>query len=355
MSDTMSDTSIGPLLEGIGALLVPFARIYLGPSAAIIEKNERDVSAGQRRLLLFAMHKLVVEAGTLPAPGAAYAPHDGAFVVDAEGRAPALDLRYVLAALRAFSAWADTGPTDPAATKIDTANTSSTATAAAPISSRTLRMSARTTAASPSMRGPARTVVPTRTGGCGCRGGASSYASPYGSSFTTAATPATTRARRTRVRDASCVDPKPQCDCGGTCGGRGCGCAGQTSCTDCLPRGASAGDLCGCTCGTCTPPPPEECTPWTPSCATRNRLRACLKDILCELLACVENFLCPGGVFGNPSQQAYADFVKCLTDLLCKLLRCIREAICPPPKPPQISCPPPIDCLPCSYAVEDPR
>jgi hypothetical protein len=323
-----------------------------------------DVAEAERRVLSLAFNKLVIEAGALPAPGTAYEPHTTAFSIDAAtGMGTALDLRFVLAALRGLTAWAGAGPmpapaTATAATAAAPApatamSTSAAMTWTAPASARDLRMAARVrgytataasaTALATPLAAPAMaSVIARRPGGCGCRGGTAVSSSP------------STRPRRPS-RTPDCRDPKPHCDCGGTCGGRGCGCSGTASCTDCIPRGASAGERCGCTCGTCVPPP-ESCTPWTPSCATRNRLRACLKDILCELLLCIEQALCKDGRLDPDAVKLWrVNLARCFADLFCRALRCIREALCPPP----VACPPALppvdDCIPCSYAVEDPR
>ncbi len=352
---------LGDTLFSIGSLVMPFVRMYLGPSAAIIERGEREPLAAERRLMLFAVHKLVIEAGTLPAPGTAYEPHEAAFNVDDKGQAAALDLRYLLAAARALSAWASAepaAPPDPAPTAADSATVLKTTQPStyAPMSARSLRMNARAAsygAESPAMSHAASANLATasRSGGCGCRGGAASYGSAKPNVRTTS------KRRRTAP---GCTDPKPRCDCAGSCGGRGCGCSGKDSCIDCIPRGSPAADGCApsCACGTCKPPEPEKCTPWTPSCETRNRLRACLKDVLCDLLKCVEHYLCPdrsAHLEKNWALKRQAEFYLCLREILCKLLRCVREAICPAPVAPALPCPPPMDCLPCSYAVEDPR
>ncbi len=343
MSGSTEDGTIAGMLAGIGQLVLPFARIYVGPAAKTIEHDQRDAARGERRLLMVAMHKLIVEAGTLPSPETAYAPHDGVFVLDEKGSAPALDLRYLLAALRALAAWASAGPAnDTVEANTKQAETTSKLEAEAQPSARALRSAARA-------RGYASTAAASATarrGGCGCRG-ARTYSTTVSMS-SSYSTSASSSRRATPRRRVDCEDPKPRCDCGGTCGGSGCGCAGTESCVDCIPRGAHADDLCASAC-TC-PPQPEECTPWTPSCETRNRLRACLKDVLCELLACLEQYLCDAT--SDPVTRR-AELERCLVDLLCKLLRCIREALCPPPKSLQLPSPPPVDCLPCSYAVEE--
>ncbi|WP_437322170.1 hypothetical protein [Sorangium sp. So ce394] len=348
--------ALGDVIAGAIDAMMPLLRMYVGPVAQIVEEREEDSDELRGRLLLLALHKFIVEAGNLPPPTASYEPHKGAFSLDSSGRAPALDLQHVLAALRALALWAAAGPAPAAAAPsapADPARAPSllaapASTAAAPVmSARAMRMSAqassyargaahassyaRGAATSPASQRPApgaAASVRRGSSGCGCRGGSS-----YGSTYT-AASMASRRAvpgARPRRAAGGC-DPMPRCDCGGACGGHGCGCA--------------------------APPPapaPEACTPWTPSCEARNRLRACLKDILCDLLRCVEEFICPGGVFATtPVSARREQLERCVADLLCKLLRCFREGLCPPPPQPELPCPGP-DVLPCSYAVEDPR
>jgi hypothetical protein len=360
--------AIAEALSDAARVLVPMARMYLGPAVAVVLRDQPGHTTGDlgevdRQILMLAFNKLVIEAGALPAPGKPYEPHTTTFSIDATTRmGNALDLGYVLAALRGLTAWAGAGPTTTAAAALTAASADTTATASSmamnstwtpPASARDLRMAARARGYAPAsavvVTGSATAVSPARTpvgrsGGCGCRAG-----TPVSSR------PSTRRpVSRRPSREPDCRDPKPRCDCGGTCGGRGCGCSGTASCTDCIPRGVPANEHC--TCGTCPPRPPEACTPWTPSCETRNRLRVCLKDILCELLLCIEQALCKDGRLDpNALRQWRQHLIKCFADLFCRLLRCIREALCPPPVDCKPALPPVNDCIPCSYAVEDPR
>jgi hypothetical protein len=375
---------LGEILEGFADFLMPFVRMYLGPAAVIIENGPPDPDR-TGKLMLLAVHKFTVEAGTLPAPCTPYEPHAGAFSVDENGRAPALPLPYVLAALRSLASWAAAGPATIAAcprpagepttsegpprgggqppafarfaapaspTPASPAPRSAAAppraayAAYAPVSARALRMSARASGYAAAAPAAARTahashaahaahasagngtgtaLVRRSAGGCGCRGAGARASSTISSASRPSA--------RTVPSYASSSAPSSRhgCDCAGACGGRGCGCSAPA-----------------------TPPAPEACTPWSPSCEMRNRLRACLKDILCDLLRCIEEFICPGGSFGTtPLATRRAELVRCIADLLCRLLRCVREALCPPPPEPERPCPIP-DALPCSYAVEDP-
>lgn len=297
-----------PLADALD-LAMPLILMYLGPIP--IESGGKE---DHGRLALLALHKLIVEAGTLAPPSAAYEPHDGKFEVDPKGNAAALDLRHALAALRSFAAWAAAGPAPAPAVPADLRSAASRVASSTPMTARALRMTARTTgyasaAAAPRARKPAG-------GGCGCSSGAS----------------------------------KGGCGCGGSCGGRDCGCAGG------IPRAAPPADLCvrpdsG------QPPPPEKCTPWSLSCEARNRIRACLRDLACDLMKCVEDFLCART--GTTAAQRRTIFSQCITDLLCRTLACVREALCPPPRPPALPPGRPFeDCSftwPCSYAVEDLR
>jgi len=349
------DPTVEETLAAAARLVAPFARMYLGPSLAAI--GDGQAQASDARVLQFAFSKLVLEAGTLPLPSTDYAPHATKFTIDERGYAPALDLPFVLGALRATAAWAAAPPRAPATTAGAVSNANN-ATSAPAMSARELRSAARVRSyaavapETPAMASAPSPRAPVRTGGCGCRKGSTSIvrAAAASSSLSYVATSSAARRRAAvgamKGTTPDCGQPS-YCACGGTCGGTGCGCAGTSSCTDCIPRGSSAGDLC--TCGCCTPP--EDCTPWTPSCATRNRLRDCVKTIICDLLECVETVVCAATLGAAAAREARANFSRCLLALICKLMRCLREAICPPPCTPN-QLPVPNDCIPCDFAVE---
>ncbi|HLU64683.1 MAG TPA: hypothetical protein VKZ63_00315 [Kofleriaceae bacterium] len=311
--------ALGEIVTGAARMLVPLARMYLGPAAASVGQE-----GGDGRVLMLAFNKLLIEAGTLPAPGTEYEPHKTAFTIDERtGMGNAVDLPYLLGGLRALSMWASAPPPPPASRQgaaLERSAEEVRASAGAPLSARELRAAARVRsyrAAAPeaALRPPPARPAPslarpaTRRGGCGCAG-------------------------------EPVAPPAP----------RRCGCFGTQSCADCIPRTAPAADPCAC--GTCAPRPPEACTPWVPSCEARNRLRECLRDILCELMTCVEQALCRNGSIDPAWRQ---NLERCLIELFCRLLRCVREALCPPPVDCTPELPAPIDCIPCSYAVEEPR
>ncbi|MEO8550346.1 MAG: hypothetical protein ABI678_10240 [Kofleriaceae bacterium] len=349
--DETPDQSIEEILNAAAALVVPFARMYLGPSLGAIDREQK---ASDGIILQYAFSKAVLEAGRLPTTSSPYEPHTQMFSIDERGYAPALDLPFVLGALRATSGWLAASPTRTLSTSsADTSNAPAPA-GGPPMSARELRSAARVrsyAAVAPENTSMASAPVtasraPVRTSGCGCRGGSSAYgARPAAASvFTRAVSSAASKRAAARNRTNDCGQPTCGCGCGTS---TGCGCTGTSSCVDCIPRGASAGDLCAC--GGCKPPS-QDCTPWTPSCETRNRLRDCLKVLVCDLLECIEVVICAAQLGGEAARLARLNFRRCLAALICKLMRCLREAICPPPCVPQL--PVPNDCVPCDFAVE---
>ncbi len=302
---------IGELVTGARHLLVPLARMYLGSDASPVRSEySADGSVkdakGEDRLLQLALHKLIIEAGSLPAPGTTYQPHSTTFAVDPKtGQGIAFELSHVLLGFRAFSAWASAPPAGAVvAAPIGTdAQPRSAVTAARADASATDTLSTRDLRYSRSSSSSSSTSAPTaRSGaatGCGCgqKGGGS---------------------------------PRPAANR--------------------PPTSSTSGSRCECE--RCEPAPPQACKPWVPSCEMRNRLRDCLKEIVCDLLLCLEGVLCaPPGLSRDPRQE----LAQCLRDVFCKIFRCVREAICPAPVPCPKPLPPISNCLPCGYAVEDPR
>src|SRR5690606_18740131 len=91
--------ALGEIVTGAARMLVPLARMYLGPAAASVGQE-----GGDGRVLMLAFNKLLIEAGTLPAPGTEYEPHKTAFTIDERtGMGNAVDLPYLLGGLRALS------------------------------------------------------------------------------------------------------------------------------------------------------------------------------------------------------------------------------------------------------------
>jgi hypothetical protein len=110
------------------------------------------------------------------------------------------------------------------------------------------------------------------------------------------------------------------------------------------------------------------CPTFAISCETKQALRDCAKTALCDLLRCVSEALCPDGQFnldryktpapvvddnGNPTtppapHSLQTDLLNCLGQAACSFMHCVPEALCPAP----CDAPAPVDCLPCSYAVE---
>jgi hypothetical protein len=157
------------------------------------------------------------------------------------------------------------------------------------------------------------------TGGCGC-GGKSSVSSSTSSGG---------------------------CGCGGGCGG------GSTNpnpqpvpCYDPCGGGLVATpptETCGCAACQAQPPATTDCPPVvTISCDTRQHLRDCVKQLVCDLIEYIETKLCANSQPGTPLA------------ILCNFLHCVREAICPEPVPVALPPGPAMPCLPCSYAVEIP-
>lgn len=115
----------------------------------------------------------------------------------------------------------------------------------------------------------------------------------------------------------------------------GCGCGGR----------AAAPPTGGCGCAACQAQPvtTTECPPVvTISCETRQRLRDCIKQLVCDLIEYIETKLCANAQAGTPLA------------ILCNFLHCVRDAICPETAPTPLPCGPAMPCLPCGYAVEIP-
>jgi hypothetical protein len=140
--------------------------------------------------------------------------------------------------------------------------------------------------------------------------------------------------------------------CAGGCGG------GRT--TPSPGRAARGGCGCG---GACSTPSrtaiattknyrAADCPTVAVSCETKQLLRDCAKNALCDFLRCASETLCPDGRFDLAQLQGNEnlgrDLVNCVGQLACSFIHCVPEALCPP------SCEttPVVDCLPCGYAVE---
>jgi hypothetical protein len=320
--------------NGLKALVL-LARAYLGPAAYSIktdtitsEKSIGGLSSLELHVLGLAVAKLAFEAGELGLHNPAVA-GDGAmpaWQLDERGRAPALSLAHVLAAPRLWS-------TPVAAPVIE----------ATRATARAVRVAARTSyyagaspavatssrAASSSRISEATRMISTsvstsrpRTGGCGC-GGTRTAPPPPATVYDPCAG---------GVKTA----PPPReshCSCGGSCGGRGCGCATPTRTYDAA-----------------------QCPTVAISCETKERLRTCVKTALCDFARCVTDVLCPDGRFDSTvlrDKETTRELADCVGQLACSFLHCLPEALCPEECPPPCAPPPsPIDCLPCGYAVE---
>lgn len=177
-------------------------------------------------------------------------------------------------------------------------------------------------------RGTTMATSSSASRGCGTCGG--SHSTP---------TPQPTPTFDPCARGLPAPKPAPEgCGCG--CGGKGaCGCGNQTAVTKTYDN--------------------SKCPTFAISCETKTALRDCVKTALCDFLRCVTDTLCPDGKFelarfdsrNNPeaSEQLKNDLIDCVGQLACSFLHCIPDALCPPPCEPPA---PPIDCLPCDYAVE---
>lgn len=122
-------------------------------------------------------------------------------------------------------------------------------------------------------------------------------------------------------------------------------------CPSCSGRGGPS-----CTCGGRTPArtyDPESCPTFAISCETKERLRDCVKDALCDFARCLADTLCPDGKFDSDRLKdptVRKDLTDCVGQLACSFLHCLPDALCPEECPPEA--PSPLDCLPCGYAVE---
>ena len=90
------------------------------------------------------------------------------------------------------------------------------------------------------------------------------------------------------------------------------------------------------------------CTPL--SSETKPEPIDCYKQLVCNLLACLESALCVDGKFDweNVDEQVLFD---CLGAALCSALRCIPEVLCPPELQPTVLCAPRHCCD--GFAVEE--
>jgi hypothetical protein len=98
-------------------------------------------------------------------------------------------------------------------------------------------------------------------------------------------------------------------------------------------------------------PEPARCdpNPWIPSCETQNALAACLKQVICDFLRCVNQTVCEDGKLNLRDDNLGRKLVDCIGVAACGALACIPDALCPVP-PAQ---PPAVDDLPCNFAVEE--
>lgn len=107
-----------------------------------------------------------------------------------------------------------------------------------------------------------------------------------------------------------------------------------------------------CTCGSGKHYDKEDCPPFFAiSCETKQALRDCAKEALCDFARCVTEALCPDGRYETATLRAAnikvgPQLVDCFGQLACSFLRCLPEALCEEGEAA------PADCLPCDYAVE---
>ncbi len=316
-------------LSAISAMVfAPLARTYVGT----LEQSELNTRDGASAAVVnLALRKLAFEAGEMLV--ANHPPTEkpiAAFARDANGKLPDLSLSYVAAAALAY------------VQSRDQKTAARAAAAAAPqvdvlgaTSVRSLRTSARTSAYTTALRNasyvtavsprvtsiamPPAPVTVRATGGCGCGGKSSSSKSP------------------TSVGG---------CGCGGGCGGATVVTPPSVPCYDPCAGGLVAqppSETCGCSACQAQPPATTDCPPVvTVSCETRQRLRDCVKQLVCDLIEYLETKLCASSQPGTPLA------------ILCNFLHCVREAICPDPVPVALPPGPAMPCLPCGYAVELP-
>ena len=318
--------------------LVVASRAYLGPAAIYAERSaESQKTTGfagltpvEIALLGLGLSKLAWEAGELSLHNASVA-GDGqlpSWQLDAETKQPpALSLAHMIAIKRVWDA-------RNATTTTMSMNKSHAAPAPAPLANaRTMRLAARNTYyAGSSNSGGTRMTTPTtalttsrpRRGGCGC-GGAK-----------TAPTPAPVSRRPATDPCSPCAGAAPPAPPPTSSGGCGCGCSG---CGSCAPKTYTYDS--------------SQCPTWTISCETKNALKDCVKQALCDFARCVTDTLCPGGRYDPKviaSRETRQELADCVGQLACSFLHCLPDALCPPDDcgTPQV----PADCMPCGYAVE---
>jgi hypothetical protein len=304
---------IGVATKLAAASLMPAARAYLGGAAAKTE--------GQS-LLGLAVTKMAFELGEMALQSQrGEAGEAQMFMLDQQGNAPGLKLAYAPAIAQAWSMRRKTElQAEAAPPQLLTARESRAAMRTARFNPGSVSMATTTT------RAPA--TAPSRTrpaaGGCGC---------------------GTPKPKPSKPAPPSLADPcaggiprstRPPEVCGG-CGGcsaHGCQCGG--------PRPTKTYD---------------NCPPCRISCETKDALRECVKVAVCDFLRCFADTFCPDGEYDPKifASDKFGELLKgCFGQMVCSIAHCIPEALCPEPE----ECPPPAvapDCLPCGFAVENPR
>jgi len=330
---------LGKLAQSGTQGLELLARAYLGPVAV-----EQQTKVGTSMPLLgLAVAKLAYEAGelalhnpNLEATGAMpkWAP-------DEQGRMPALSLAHVLAAVRAWSAISERRQTvsvqapmmrmDTRALRYATrssyyASRSQTGARVIDVTATSRTSEGYRMASQPHAHAHAYAPAPSYSttasrGGCGSCGGSHATPPPAPPPYDPCAGGIRPAARATE-----------RCSgCGG--GGGGCSCGSKSTRT--YDR--------------------EQCPTFAISCETKNALRDCVKVALCDFARCLADALCPDGRYdsaiwqGQKGEDTQKKLNDCIGQLACSFLHCLPDALCPPE-----DCvpPPPVECLPCGFAVE---
>lgn len=335
------------LASGAGAYgikgLVALSRAYLGTLAGhgSLEKS------GAIGVLTMALAKLTFEAGELALhnPTLAAGAPVPEFKVDEAGRAPGLSLAHVLAVRQLWMARSD---------EKAEAKTMAVQTAAPRTTASQRRQTARTQYYAAGAQGYAYRAAP-------------AYASAStretsimatSNSYSRAGTPSVTGCSSCGKSHPPPSRPRPPVP--DYCGG------GIKAAPRAPERASSCGCGGGCSCDPRSrPPADEECAPWCSiSCDTKDRLRECVKDALCDFARCLADELDPttkppapvptepnpDGTINDVAAARQNPLVACAQQVALNFLRCLPDALCPEECAP--STPAPAECLPCGYAVE---
>lgn len=312
-------------------------RVSEQPRTTTTKTSVGGLSPGELAVIGLAVTKLVYEAGeiALHNPTLDSTGKQPMFVLDENGRAPAMSLAHIAAAMRLVRAYSAEKTEHAEAQKLaqmkaqpEVVVTSAPRTRMYAARSAYYGTSTRYSYAEP-QRATAKITSTGKTGanmssrGCGTCGGSHPVSTP----------PSTPSSAPCGTGLGAPSRSSEGCGCGGSCG--------------CKSGAKSTGEY-----QSSRTYDSEKCPTFAISCETKTALRDCAKDALCNFLRCLADTLCPDGrfdsdVFNDPTIGK--QLVDCVGQLACTFIHCVPEALCPPVRE---ALPAPIDCVPCDYAVE---